>query len=74
MPGILHGGHGGDGLSSSAARGLAKERAGVVERHEGEVLLGHLSIGRLREHETGGTPRVHRSVDRLSTLSLGCMR
>ena len=75
MPAIAHGGHGGDGLSSSsAARDLADERAGVVERHEGEVLRWQFSIGRPREHQTGRTPQVHRSVDRLSTLSLDCMR
>ena len=74
MPAIAHGGHGGDGLSSSsAARDLAEERAGVGDRDEGEALLRQFSIGRPREHETGRTPQVHRSVDRRSTLSQDCM-
>ncbi len=35
-----------------------EERAGGVERHESEAVLGQLSMGRLREHESGGARRV----------------
>ena len=61
MPAIAHGGHGGDGLSSSsAARDLADERGGVVERHDADSAEGEHPF-RSKPNTGSGQAEHHRS-------------